>query len=486
MVMNIEELEPKNLFRHFAALTRIPRGSGNEDGAREYVRAWAREHGFDTRIDGAGNILVAVPASPGHEAAPVVVLQGHLDMVCERAPDTNIAFSRDPIPAYVDGDTVRARGTTLGADNGIGVAAALAVAEDSDCIHGPLEVLCTVDEETGLTGASNLSGSMVRGRILLNLDSEDEGTIFIGCAGGGDTTITLALKRGPADPDTVALDCAVSGLKGGHSGLDIARGRGNAIRLLARAIHFGLADHSGWRIASITGGTKRNAIPREASACISVPTRLAGTFTQALQEFASVIKSELGANDPDVRVVVSEATHAPDPFSAEDSIRLLRLLLALPHGPLAMSTDIPGLVETSSNLAQVDCKGEIVKVLCNTRSALGSALDAVRLGIKACGELAGGQVTISDRYPGWRPNMQSPVLAKARHVWKELTGQEAIVTAVHAGLECGVIGERVPGMDMVSIGPDIRGAHSPDEHVSIPSVARFYDYLKALLRSLAL
>jgi len=488
----IDDLDPVPLFKHFAALTRIPRGSGNEGGARDYVRAYARNHGFDCRLDGAGNVVIAVPASPGREGAPIVVLQGHLDMVCEKAPDAAIDFAKDAIPAYVDGDHVRARGTTLGADNGIGVAAALAAGEDRSCVHGPLEILCTIDEETGLTGAFNLSGDMVRGRVMLNLDSEDEGTIFVGCAGGGDTAVTLPVKRGPAPAGWASVEVKAGGLRGGHSGLDIAKGRGNAIRLLARAIRAAVADGgaggaggTAFRLACLAGGSKRNAIPRDAVACVCLPADRAGGFVARVDAFAALARAELGANDPDVAITATQAACAQAPIDEDGSGRLIRLLLALPHGPIAMSTDIPGLVETSTNLAVVEAKAAEVTVLCNSRSSVASAMEAVRLQIRAGGELAGADVALTGQYPGWRPDMTSRLLAVARDVWLRTSGREAIVTAIHAGLECGVIGERARGMDMISIGPDIRGAHSPDENVSVPSVGRFYDYLKTLLAELS-
>lgn len=482
----IAELEPKILFRHFAALTTIPRGSRNEGKAREYVRAYARERNYDTRIDQVGNIVVRVPPTRGHEAAPTVILQGHLDMVCEKAAEVNIDFAHDPIPAFVDGDVIRSRGTTLGADNGIGVAAALAVAEDPECVHPRLELLFTVDEETGMTGAFNLTANMIEGRVMLNLDSEDEGTLFVGCAGGGDCAIRIPVKRVEVPTDYRAVTLRVSGLCGGHSGLDIARGRGNAIRIAARAVLAGLDGRvDDALLCSITGGNKKNAIPREATVCLWLPKEKVETFEQKVADFTATVRMELSTSDPDVTVTTSIEQSSDMPIDAPTSGRILRLLLALPHGPLAMSQDINGLVETSSNLAVVSSSNDTVTVLTNSRSSVASAISATRLGIKSVGELAGGSVELSGEYPGWRPNMSSRLLAVCREVWKRTTGKDAIVTAVHAGLECGVIGERIPGMDMISFGPDIHGAHSPDENVSISSTRRFYDFLKALLRELA-
>ncbi len=484
MLDEIASLQPRLLFRHFADILAIPRGSGHEARAREYVIAWARSRGFEALTDAVGNVVVRVPATHGFEGAQTVVLQGHLDMVCEKNADVPHDFGKDPIPAYVDGDLIRSQGTTLGADNGIGIAAAMAAAEDTECRHGPLDLLFTVDEETGLSGAFNLDPSLIRGRILLNLDSEDEGVLYVGCAGGGDTTITLAASPAPVPEGAVCLNIKVSGLKGGHSGLDIHKGRGNAIRILARAVAAG-AGLDGFQFGCLEGGNKRNAIPREATGCVYLAADKAEEFVRKVREFADIIRTELGAADPGVTVEVSRDPGACPAMDAATSGRLLRLLLALPHGPLAMSQDIPGLVETSSNLAVLKRDSERVTVLCNSRSSVSTALDAVRLGIVAAGELAGGTAERSGQYPGWRPNVDSPLLALTRKTWAEMTGTEPKVTAIHAGLECGVIAERVPGMDSISFGPTIRGAHSPDERVSIGSTARFYEFLKRLLAVLA-
>lgn len=485
MTHEIAELEPRLLFRHFARLLAIPRPSGGEGAAREYVLAFARERGLKSRTDKAGNVVIEVPASPGRENAKVVVLQGHLDMVCEKNKDIAHDFEKDPIPAYIDGDKIRSHGTTLGADNGIGVAAALAVAEDPECLHGPLELLFTVDEETGLTGAFNLDKDLIKGRVMLNLDSEHEGTIFVGCAGGGDTTITLPVKKAEVPADFGCVNVKVTGLKGGHSGLDIALGRGNAIRILARAIFAGLEEGIPFQFGCLEGGNKRNAIPREASSCLYIPSKEIEGFMKRVADFEGVIRDELGKADPSVRVEALLDPGACPAMGMEESKRLLWLLLALPHGPLAMSQDIPGLVETSTNLAVIRRDQEHVTVICNSRSSVSSALEAVRLSIRAIGELASARVAFSGKYPGWRPNMESRLLAVAKEEWQRMTGKAPEVTAIHAGLECGVIGERIPGMEMISFGPDIRGAHSPDEEVSISSVGRFYEYLKALLKTLS-
>jgi dipeptidase D len=483
MSQAIKDLEPRLLFRHFEALVAIPRGSKFEDAARAYVVDWAREKGFDCRVDAIGNVAVAVPATPGHESAPAVILQGHLDIVWEKHSHVALDFHKDPIPAYVDGDHVRTRGTTLGADNGIGVAAAMAVAEDPDAVHGPLEILCTIDEETGMTGAFNLDPGILKGRIMLNLDSEDEGTIFVGCAGGGDTSLTLPVTRTPAPAGFVSRTLKVAGLLGGHSGLDIAKARGNAIKVLARALVAGGVLEGGILVSCIQGGSKRNAIPRESSACVwMAPDRLAA-FHKAIDAFQDLMRIELGKADPGLELKIVDEHCADAPL--DQAPALLRLLLALPHGPLVMNQDLVGLVDTSTNLAIVGIEGDEAKVLCNSRSSVASAMESVRQGLKAAVELAGGTAELTGQYPGWRPNLDSKILAVAKAVWHDRTGKDPEVTAIHAGLECGVIGERAPGMDTISFGPDIRGAHSPDERVSIPSTGRFYDYLKAILAKVA-
>jgi dipeptidase D len=484
--MDVANLDPVLLFTHFEALSRIPRGSGNEAAAREFIKSWARQMRFDLREDAIGNVVVAAPATPGHESAPVIVLQGHIDMVCENTPDSKHDWTKDPVRTWVDGDVVRARGTTLGADNGIGVAAAMAVAEDPTAVHGPLELLCTIDEETGMTGAFNLTPGLLRGRTMLNLDSEDEGTLFIGCAGGGDSAIVLKAARADIPAGAHVVSVKVSGLKGGHSGLDIGRNRGNALRLVARAIDAGLGgDLAGLRLAGLKGGSKKNAIPRDAAACVWLAPDRVPAFVAAVGAFEAVAREELGAADPGLAIVAGDADCDIAPFDADVSARFVRMMLALPHGPVAMSQDIPGLVETSTNLAIAEFSDDGFTVHCNSRSSVAPAMEAVRAQIRAVGGLAGAQVTLEGKYPGWRPNTASPILARARDVWKRVSGKDALVTAIHAGLECGVLGERVPGLDMVSFGPDIRGAHSPDEHVSIPSTKRFYEFLKALLADLA-
>jgi dipeptidase D len=481
----LNALEPRGLWRHFEALTRIPRPSGKEEAAAAYVREVAATHGFPVEADGVGNVVVRVPASPGKEKAPVVALQGHLDMVCEKNRDVPFDFDRDPIVPEIRGEWVHARGTTLGADNGIGVAAALAAATDPGMVRPPLELLFTVDEETGLTGAQRLDGELLRARTLLNLDSEEDGVLFVGCAGGTDTTLTLPVGRMAHEPGDRPFKLEVSALRGGHSGLNIVENRGNAIKVAAHALFTAMERGIGFQIASFHGGGKHNAIPREAEVLLYVPPGeergLQDTLEATLRGFQDV---HSGVDDGlAMRLLpASDGARVLQPVAAE---RLLRLLVALPHGVLAMSPAIPGLVETSSNLAVVETGESTVRIVTSSRSSVAPALAAVLAQIRAHGALAGADSELTNAYPGWKPNLASPALRVVQRVYTEVFGRAPQVTAIHAGLECGLIGEKVPGMDMVSFGPQLEGVHSPDERVHIPSVARFWRALGRTLEELA-
>ncbi|HEU4929597.1 MAG TPA: aminoacyl-histidine dipeptidase [Candidatus Krumholzibacteria bacterium] len=479
----IDNLEPRHVWGHFDRIRQIPRPSKHEEKIREHLLAWARERGFETRTDKVGNTVVAVPASKGHEQAPILVLQAHMDMVCEKNADVKFDFSRDPIQLRTEGDWLHARGTTLGADNGVGMASAMAIVDDPDAVHGPLEILITVDEETGLTGAMQLDPSMVKGRRLLNLDTEELNAIYIGCSGGGNSEITIPVAREDASGNGVFLEVRITGLRGGHSGMDIVLQRGNAVQALARCIAKG-SSGAKTRLASIEGGSAHNAIPREAFAVVAVQQALKDAFERAVRDEAAAIKEELGAADPEFTVEVRPATQTRV-LDAESQRRVLAALLALPHGVAAMSLDVPGLVETSNNLAAVHTDDNAVRVLVSVRSSIRSALMALRARVQSVAELAGATVAHNDAYPGWKPNLKSEVLAATQRVHERALGQKAELKAVHAGLECGVIGEKLPGMDMVSIGPWIESPHSPSERVNIPSVATFWKFLKALVKELA-
>ncbi len=480
----LSNLEPQLVWQHFEDILKVPRPSKHEEKIREHVKRWAQARGFAVREDVAGNVVVQVPATPGHEGAPTVVLQGHLDMVAEKNSDVIFDFFADPIKPRIVGDYVYATGTTLGADNGIGVAAAMAVAEDPEAVHGPLELLFTVDEETGLTGAAKLDPSLVTGRTLLNLDTEEDGAFYIGCAGGANAHSVFTVRWEPVPSGHGAWAVRVRGLKGGHSGVDIHENRGNALKFLARVLAAARKASPELRIASLSGGSKHNAIPREAEATITVPAGDAAKVRQAVEEAAAVLKEEFGEIDPGQRVEMAEGG-ASQVFSAGDSNRVLDALLACPHGVLAMSRAVPGLVETSNNLAVVTLEGSQVKVVTSSRSSVMPSLKATLLQVEAVFRLAGAEVEVHDGYPGWKPNPNSPLLQLAKEVFQREFGREPEVKAIHAGLECGLIGEKFPGMDMLSLGPQIESPHSPDERVKIPTVANFYRLLKAILAAMA-
>lgn len=478
MASPLSNLKPQLLWKHFDEIRKIPRCSRNEKAAGDYVLKVAESHGFESERDGTGNIVIRVPATEGHENAPTVVLQGHLDMVCEKNSDKEFDFETDPIEVKVEGDYLTADGTTLGADNGVGLAASLAAAEDASCVHGPLELLFTTDEETGLNGANGIRPDFLKGRIMLNLDSEEEGNFSIGCAGGADSEITLPVTRGSGGEKS-ALKVGLSGLRGGHSGIDIHTGRGNAIQLLARML-YGLK--APFDLVSLEGGSKHNAIPREAFARIL--TDDAGAVKKDLERQTEDIRFEYKAVEKDIKLTVDpgEKSEPVDPASKD---KFLALIVGLPHGVMAMSQEIAGLVETSNNLAIVKTMKDKATVYTSTRSSILSALEAVRRKVDALAKLAGGSVEHLDGYPAWTPNLDSDILKVLKKTYKDVTGEDPKVMAIHAGLECGIIGEKFEGMDMISFGPDLHNPHSPDEKVGIASVERFYNHLKATLAELA-
>ena len=481
----LKNLEPKLLWKHFLALTAIPHGSKNEAAAAAYVAAQGQAMGLPTRQDAAGNVVITKPATdPAKKKTRATVLQGHLDMVCEKNEGTAHDFAADPLDVYRDGDFVKARGTTLGADNGIGVAAALAVLESTGLKHGPLECLFTIDEETGLTGAFQLDPSMLQGATLLNLDSEEEGALYIGCAGGMDSVATCGVRMVRPLAGTASCRVKVAGLKGGHSGLEISAGRGNALKILARVL-WQMGDTFSLDIASFKGGSKRNAIPREAFAVVAVDPAKIGEIREFLAKEQEAIRSELGKADPDLVLSLEEQGGAPDRvMDPDDAGRVVEFLYACPHGVIAMSPDIPDLVQTSTNCAIIETEDERVRVSMSHRSSVESAKHDVGRMVNAYCTLAGFEVEQGSGYPGWKPNLDSPVLAKAVSVHERIFQYKPEVKAIHAGLECGIIGEKFPGMDMISFGPDIKGAHSPDERVSVKSVGNFWQFLVALLQEL--
>jgi dipeptidase D len=481
--MSITNYEPKLLWKHFDEIRQIPRCSGNEELARQYSLEFAKKHGFEAEADKAGNVVIRVPATPGHENSPTVALQGHLDMVCEKNADVQHDFSKDPIQLEIDGEWLTAKGTTLGSDNGIGLAAGLAASLDDSLVHGPLELLFTVDEEVGLTGAAQLQPGFVKARHMLNLDSEELGAVFVGCAGGGDSTITLSTKRVDPPAGASATTVRVTGLRGGHSGLDIVQQRGNAIKILSRVLWEANCS-TPISVVSMNGGNKRNAIPREAHADVAVASL--DEFGSRVTDLEHVIAAELGGHEKNLKITVEPGDGSPARVLDQASqAKLLGLLMAIPAGVEAMSYDIPDLVETSNNLATVKTSENEVVIGTSSRSSINTALQSLRDRIRAAAELAGASVEEGDPYPGWQPNLDSDLLKIMKRVHKEAFGDEPDAKAIHAGLECGIIGEKYTGMDMISFGPHIEHPHSPDERINIPSVEKFWQLLADTLKALA-
>jgi dipeptidase D len=479
----IAGLEPTLVWKYFAEIARIPRCSKHEERMTRYVLDTAKRLGLEATADAVGNVVVRKPASPGREAAPMVCLQGHLDMVCEKNKDTKHDFAKDPIELVRKGDVLMADGTTLGADNGIAVATNLAIMEDRALVHGPLEFLFTVDEETGLTGAQSLQAGFLRSRILLNLDSEEEGELYVGCSGGRDTTASWALATDPVPAAMVAGVVAVTGLKGGHSGMEIHQGRGNAIKTLNRALL--VLDALGARVTSLQGGSKRNAIPREAEAAVWLPAKRWDEAVEAVARFAAAARAEVSTVDPDLTITLTVLKGARRGKVLKKALqrRILRSISGLPHGVIKMSADIPGLVETSTNVAVLETGKKAVTLATSQRSSVASEMDDICDTVRAIMELSGAEVSQGDGYPGWKPDLDSPILKLAKRTYKDLYGKEPAVKAIHAGLECGIIGERQPGMDMLSFGPTMTGVHSPDEKLYVETVPKFWDFLLAILKN---
>ncbi len=483
MASTLGEFNPRLLWKHFSKILTIPHCSGNEKALGDYVLSVAASLNLSAKRDKVGNVLVSKPATPGREGAVGAILQGHLDMVCEKNSDKVHDFAKDPIKTEIKGEWVYAQGTTLGADNGIGLASALAVMEDKTLVHGPLEFLFTVDEETGLTGANKIQKGFLAGKMLLNLDSEDEGTFTIGCAGGADSTLVLPLDRKKtASKNLYRLH--LRGFRGGHSGLDINQGRGNAIKLLARML--GQAQPvARFEVISVEGGSKHNAIPREAVALLACPPVQVRVLTMALKKAFEKIKVEYKAVEAEAAYSLEAAAGKDFALTQDCQHVLLDFLMALPHGVVAMHPEIAGLTETSTNLAIVRTGKKEFEVLCSSRSSVASALEAIRNVIKSVCALAGARADLHDGYPGWMPNLDSRLLKHLKEIYAKTFGKEAEVVAVHAGLECGIIGEKFPGMDMISFGPTMKNPHSPEEHVHIGSVEKFWTFLTAALNDLS-
>jgi dipeptidase D len=482
MTSALLDLEPKEVWKHFEALTTIPRASTKEDAARKYVLAQAKRLGLEAIHDNAGNTVIRKPAHPGREHAPMALLQGHLDMVCEKNEGTVHDFDTDPIKVVREGDWLKADGTTLGADNGVGISAALAVMESKDIAHGPLEFVFTIDEETGLTGAAEFPGEMLQSKFFLNLDNEETGTICIGCAGGIKTTGRRKVTLHPATANA-AWRIKVSGLKGGHSGVDIHQGRGNALRILGSVLQ-NLLDQHPAEISEMNGGSAQNAIPREASAVVLLDSTKEKELRSLIAKTESEYKDDLGSFDPGLKITAEKVARPEKVFDSAGARRVVDLLVTVPHGVLAVSPDVPGLTQNSTNLAIVTTKADTVSIVTSQRSAIESSKWAAARMVATVFRLAGFEVEHSGSYPGWKPEPKSDLVMKLQKAHEQVFGQTAKLIAMHAGLECGVIGEKYPGMQMASFGPTIVDPHSPHERVQISTVAGFWKYLKTVLEHL--
>jgi dipeptidase D len=477
----IETLEPALLWERFFELTRIARPSKEEGPAREHVLAWARERNLDANADAEGNVVVRVPATAGRERAAMVALQSHLDMVCERDPDSPFDPREGRIDVRIEDDWVRAEGTTLGADNGIGVATALAVAEDPSIAHGPLELLFTVSEEQGLDGAKTLDSSLVTGRRLINLDGTSDDALTVGCAGSDHTFLRVPLERETLPPDHVVLRVEISGARGGHSGEDIPAGRVNAIKALGRVLAAAY-EAAPFRLVSLDGGVSRNAIPRDARAVVAVPGDLETAARGAADaELAEIRRQYAGTDDG----LVVEISHADADAASGTTRAVLDLVSAIPTGVVAMTPGLPGVVETSTSLTTAATEDGVLTLGSMSRSSNASALDGLVATMQALSRLGGADIEVRRSYPPWEPDLDSPLLAAATATHARLFGTDPVLTVVHGGLECAVLGQRLPGVEMVSIGPEIVGPHAPGEKVRISSAQQFYSLLGALLDDLS-
>ena len=482
--MTIKDLKPALVFSIFDEINQVPRPSKKEEKIRQYLLDFAAKHNIEVKTDAIGNVAMFKPATPGKENAPTVVLQSHMDMVCE-SNDKNFDFDNSPIRTIVDGDWLRADSTTLGADNGIGMAASLAVMVDKDLVHGPVEALFTVDEETGLTGANNLGDGMIAGEMLLNLDSEDDAQIFVGCAGGVDTTCIFTYKRSFAPTDFHYFKFDVSGGLGGHSGGDIHLGRANANKLVARFLYNLGLEHE-VSLCEIDGGNLRNAIPRAAHAVFGVDVKNKEQVVAAFNKYVADIENEYKGLETTLKLDLQTAERPEYAVDSDTTARLIESLYSAPHGVISMSRDIEGLVETSTNLASVKMKGENqILVTTSQRSSVESRKWDIARQVEALFRLAGAEVSHGDGYPGWAPNMNSPIMHIASDAYEELYGIKPAVMAIHAGLECGLFLQKYPYLDMVSFGPTLQGVHSPSERMYIPAVERFWGQLTRILEKVA-
>jgi dipeptidase D len=480
---DIRNLEPKELWSYFHDITQIPHPSKKEKRIVEYVVKFGKDHKLETIVDKVGNVIIRKPATKGMENRKRVIFQTHLDMVPQKNSDKKHDFEKDPIETWIDGEWVKARGTTLGSDNGIGVAATLSVLASIDIVHGPIEALFTIDEETGMTGVFGLEAGILKGDILMNLDSEDEGELYVGCAGGIDVSARKNYAEESSPKGVISYKIILKGLKGGHSGVDIAMGRANANKLLYRFLMHAETDF-GIRLAEASGGDLRNAIPRESYAIVLVPEIKMHEFETFIKEYNKIYKAEFTETEPDLSLLGEKVPIPSKVMNPGDQYRIIRAVFICPHGVQRMSQVMKGLVETSNNLAIVKCKDGKFEVHNLTRSSVDSAKEATAWKIAAVFQLIGADVALEGGYPGWKPNINSPILKTMSKVYSDIFGKTPEIKAIHAGLECGLIGGVYPNLDMISFGPTIRYPHSPDEKVNIASVAKFYNFLCGTLKQI--
>ena len=475
-------LYPAPLWNHFEDLCSFPHPSKHEEKIREHIVNWAKEKGLETMVDKVGNVIIRKPATPGMENRKGIVLQGHIDMVPQKNSDVAHDFEKDPITPWIDGEWVKAKGTTLGADNGVGVATAMAVLESKDLQHGMIEALFTIDEETGMTGAFGLEGGILKGDILMNLDSESEGELCVGCAGGTNANLKFHYSEEAVPAGSIALNVAIKGFKGGHSGVDIALERANANKIMNRILRDAYKNID-LRLSSINGGSLRNAIPRESFAVVTVPSGNEAKFIALLKEYEAIVISEYKGVETDIKFEATKTDLPAFVIDSKTTQNLLNAIYATPNGVIRMSQDMKGMVETSTNLAIVKSEDKTIEVLCLLRSSVNSAKDDLEKMFASVYELAGAEAIFDGQYPGWKPNMDSPILKEMLAAYEKQFGKKPKVGAIHAGLECGLMGGVYPNWDMISFGPTICFPHSPDEKLNIPSVKKFWDFLVETLKN---
>ncbi len=480
---DIRKLEPKELWNYFHEITQIPRPSKKEARIIEFMKEFGKRNNLETVVDKVGNVIIRKPATKGMENRKGVILQTHLDMVPQKNSDKKHDFEKDPIETVIDGDWVKANGTTLGSDNGIGVSAAMAILASKNIPHGPLEALFTIDEETGMTGAIGLKKGLLKGDILLNLDSEDEGELYVGCAGGVNVGVTKDYGQEKPLQGLIAFRVEAKGLKGGHSGVDIALGRANSNKIMFRFLMQAESDF-GIRLAEAAGGDLRNAIPRESYSIVLVPEIKEAEFKKFVKGYEKMYRAEFSDTEPDLTFTARKADIPSKVMKQADQYKIIRAIFACPNGVQRMSQSVKGLVETSNNLAIVKCINGKFEAYNLTRSSVDSSKEATAWKIAAVFHLIGAEVSLSGSYPGWKPNMNSPILKTMKEVYKNKFGKLPEVKAIHAGLECGILGGVYPNLDMISFGPTIKYPHSPDEKVYVPSVKKFYDFLCETLKQI--